>query len=49
MRKPNLRNLKIVTSETKLIRSKIAGQKRVEITISNDVDNLAEIKSLKKK
>jgi predicted DNA binding CopG/RHH family protein len=46
MKKPNLKNLKIDESETKRIRSSMAHQKSIKITININAETLEKLKEI---
>lgn len=46
MRKPNLKNLKVDESETKQIRTAMAHQKSIKITININAETLEKLKQI---
>ena len=46
MRKPNLKNLKIDETETRRVRSTMARQKSIKITININANTLAKLKDI---
>ncbi len=46
MKKPNLKNLKIDRAETKRIRSAMARQKSIKITININAETLAKLRAM---